>query len=193
MNILKEPIGKQDQYMASFGDILNLEIEKNGKVLVNSIDASYTTLEELENNLLLFSTGLKRSATKILHEQKEDLESDEEKMKQMHFIKDVGKEIKNALEKGNTQKIGRWLNVHWESKRKFSKNMTSNKIDSIYELGIKNGALGGKLVGAGGGGFILFYCETNKNKLREVMKKAGLKELPFRFDKEGCKIIYQGK
>ena len=114
-------------------------------------------------------------------------------MKQMHLIKDIGKEIKDALEKGDTQKIGKWLNVHWEAKRKFSNKMTSNKIDSIYELGIRNGALGGKLVGAGGGGFLMFYCESNKDKLRGAMEKEGLKELPFRFDREGCKIIYQGK
>jgi len=193
MNILKEPIGKQDQYMAAFGDILNLEIEKNGKVIVNTIDASYTTLEELENNLLLFSTGIKHSATEIISNQKKNLETDEEKMKQMHLIKEIGNEIKNALEKGDTQKVGRWLNVHWESKKKFSDKMTSNKINSFYESGIKNGALGGKLVGAGGGGFLMFYCGDNKNKLRNAMEKAGLKELPFRFDREGCKIIYQGK
>ena len=193
MNILKEPIGKQDQYLAAFGDVINLEIEKNGKVLVSTIDASYSTLEELENNLLLFSTGIKHSTIDVISDQKKNLEADEDKMNQMHMIKDIGIEIRSALERGDTSKVGKCLNAHWESKRKFSKKMTSDKIDSFYELGINNGALGGKLVGAGGGGFLLFYCENNKDKLRAAMKGAGLKEMPFRFDKEGCKIIYQGR
>ena len=193
MNILNEPIGKQDQYLAAFGGVLNLEIEKKGSVIVSTIDASYSTLEELENNLLLFSTGIKHSAVEVISDQKKNLESDEKKMEQMHMIKEIGSEIKSSLKKGDTLKVGKWLNVHWESKKKFSKKMTSKKINAFYELGIKNGALGGKLVGAGGGGFIMFYCEKNKANLRKAMEKVGLKEMPFRFDKEGCKIIYQGR
>jgi D-glycero-alpha-D-manno-heptose-7-phosphate kinase len=179
--------------MAAFGNVLNLEIDKNGKVIVNSINCSYTTLEDLENNLLLFSTGITHSAVDIISDQKKNLETDEEKMNQMHLIREIGDEIKLALERGDTSKIGKWLNVHWEAKRKFSKKMSSNKIDLFYELGIKNGAIGGKLVGAGGGGFLMFYCEENKSKLRGAMEKSGLKEVPFRFDREGCKIIYNGK
>jgi len=193
MNILKEPIGKQDQYASSFGGLLNLEIEKNGKVIVSPLDVSYSSLEELENNALLFSTGFTHSAIEVISEQKKNAESDEEKMKQMHIIKDIGKEIKTALEAGEVAKFGRWLNVHWETKKRFGKQMSSSEIDKYYELGLKNGAIGGKLVGAGGGGFIMFYCEKNKAKLRKAMEKVGLKEMPFRFDKEGCKIIYQGR
>ena len=193
MNILNEPIGKQDQYISAFGGVLNLEIEKNGNVIVSTIDSSYSTMEELENNLLLFSTGIKHSAVEVISDQKKNLESDEKKMDQMHIVKEIGMEIRSALEKGDTSKVGKWFNVHWESKKRFSKKMTSPKIDAFYELGIKNGATGGKLVGAGGGGFILFYCEKNKVKLRNAMKKVGLKEMPFRFDSGGCKIIYQGR
>jgi D-glycero-alpha-D-manno-heptose-7-phosphate kinase len=193
MNTLGEPIGKQDQYLASFGGLINLDINKNGKVIVSPLDLSLSDLQKLEGNLLLFSTGITHCAADVISDQKKNMESDEEKMSQMHLIKEIGNEIKLALEKGDISKIGRWLNVHWEAKKKSSDKMSCNKIDSIYELGIKNGALGGKLIGAGGGGFLLFYCENKKDELRDAMKKEGLKELNFKFDHEGCKIIYQGK
>lgn len=193
MNVLNEPIGKHDQYLAAYGGLINLEIDKKGNVVVSSVNASYSTIEELETNCLLFSTGVVRSAAEVLTEQKNNSESDEEKMAQMHAIKDIGFEIKKALEKGEVSKIGKWFNVHWETKKKFGKKMSSGKIDELYELGLKNGAIGGKLVGAGGGGFLLFYCENNKEKLREAMKKECLKELPFKFDTDGCKILYNGR
>lgn len=192
MNILKEPIGKQDQYISSFGGVIHLDIDKKGNVTVSQLNTSYSTLEDLENNLLLFSTGIKRSAVKIIEDQKKNLESNKEKMEQMKLIKEIGKEIKKALEKGEPSKVGKWLNVHWEAKKNFSKKMSSDDINKFYEIALKNGATGGKIVGAGGGGFLMFYCENHKGKLREAMQQLGLKEMPFRFDKEGCKIIYQG-
>ena len=192
MNVLKEPIGKQDQYASSFGGIINLEIDKNNNVTVSPLNLSYSAFEELEKNTLLFSTGVSHSAVEVITEQKKQAESDEEKMKQMHILKDIGLEIKKALEEGDVKKFAKWLNVHWEIKKKFSK-MSSPRIDELYEIGLKNGALGGKLVGAGGGGFLLFYCDGNKVPLREAMKKAGLKELPFNFDRDGCKILYDGR
>jgi len=164
MNLLDEPIGKQDQYLSAYGGLLNLEIEKNGNVIVSSLSISLSTQEELENNLLLFSTGIKHSAVEVIKEQKKNAESNEEKMKQMDMIKDIGLEIKKCLEEGKTSKVGRWFNAHWETKKKFGSKMSSSKIDEYYELGLKNGALGGKLVGAGGGGFLLFYCDNNKSR-----------------------------
>jgi len=193
MEVLKEPIGKHDQYLASHGGIINLEIDKNGNVKVSPINISQSSLEELENNTLLFSTGIRRDATDVLSEQKKNAESDKEKMNQMHAIKDIGIEIRNALEKGEISKFGKWLNVHWDTKKQFGSKMSSSVIDKYYELGLKNGALGGKLVGAGGGGFLLFYCEGNKQRLRDVFKKERLTELNFRFDTDGCKVIYNGK
>ena len=190
MKVLDEPIGKQDQYLAAFGGLINLEINKNGKVMVSPLNTPFEVLKNLENNLLLFHTQIKHSAKDIIQEQKESLESDQEKMNQMKVIKDLGAEIKESLEKGDLQKFGKWMNVHWETKRKFSNGMTNQKIDDLYELGLKEGALGGKLVGAGGGGFLLFYCENNKDQLREAMREQGLKELNFKFDHEGCKVIY---
>jgi D-glycero-alpha-D-manno-heptose-7-phosphate kinase len=193
INILKEPIGKQDQYASAYGGLIHLEIEKNGNVMASPLNISFSTLEELENNTLLFSTGVRRDAIEVISDQKKNAESDDEKMKQMHIIKDIGKEIKKALEEGNTIKVGKWLNAHWETKKTFSKKMSTDDIDRYYELGIKNGAIGGKLVGAGGGGFLMFYCENNKRQLRDAMEKVGLKELPFKFDMDGCKVLYEGR
>ena len=192
INILKEPIGKQDQYASAYGGLINLQVEKNGNAIASPVDVSYSTLDELENNTLLFSTGIQRSASEILTSQAKQAESEQEKMNQMHTMKDIGKEIKQALEQGDTKKFGQWLNVHWETKKKFGK-MTSPEIDKYYSLGLQNGALGGKLVGAGGGGFLLFYCDQNKKQLREAMEKQGLRELPFRFDTEGAKLLYEGR
>jgi len=192
MEILKEPIGKQDQYMSSFGGVLNLEIDKKGNVMVSPLNASYSTLEEIENNILMFKIGETRSASDILNNQAKEAESEQNKMDQMHLIKDIGKEIKNALEKGDTKKFGQWLNVHWESKKNFGK-MSSPKIDKAYEIALQNGALGGKIVGAGGGGFLMVFCENKKEKLREALENLGLREMPIKFDSEGCKIIYHGR
>jgi len=191
MKLLGEPIGKQDQYLASFGGLINLDISKTGKVIVSPIDISSEALKELEENLLLFSTGIKHSAAEIISEQKKKLEEDEEKMSQMKVIQELGNDIKKALEEGDVKKFGRWMNVHWETKKKFSKNMSSDKIDKLYEIGLKNGALGGKIVGAGGGGFLMFYCDGDKERLRSAMKAENLRELKFNFDHEGCKIIHK--
>ena len=192
INILKAPIGKQDQYISSFGGVIHLDIDKKNNVVVSPLDVSYSTLEDLENNLLMFRIGEARSASEILSNQAKEAESEENKMKQMIVIKEIGEDIKKALEKGDTKKFGQWLNVHWESKKSFGK-MTSPEINNAYEIALQNGAVGGKIVGAGGGGFLMVYCETHKEKLREAMKKLGLKEMPFRFDREGCKVIYNGK
>jgi D-glycero-alpha-D-manno-heptose-7-phosphate kinase len=194
INILGEPTGKQDQYMAAYGGILTLNIAKNGGVIASPPDISHSTLEELDNNLLLFSTGYKRSSAEVIQEQKKNVEADDKKLEQMHQIKNIGLEIKKALEAGETAKVGKWFNVHWESKKAFGKQMSNDKINEYYDIALRNGAIGGKLVGAGGGGFLLFYSEPDKKRqLRNSMAALGLKELPFRFDTEGCKIVYDGK
>jgi D-glycero-alpha-D-manno-heptose-7-phosphate kinase len=147
------------------------------------------TLFDLEDNLLLFFTGYSRSAGSILSDQKARTEKNDAGMlKNLHFIKELGVRSQEALEGGKPALFGELMHEHWEHKKRRSGSMTNPKIDEWYELGMKNGALGGKLVGAGGGGFLLFYA-ANRNQLRHAMAKAGLEEVRFRFDFEGTKVV----
>lgn len=193
IDILKEPIGKQDQYLAAFGGLIHLNITKNNNVLVSPLNVSHETLKEMENNLLLFFTGIRRSASEVLSDQKKSAEDDKSKLEYMHEIKSIGVGIKTALEKGNLRRFGEWLNVHWELKKNLSKKMTNDKIDLWYDTAIKNGAVGGKIIGAGGGGFLMFYCDNDHAKLIKVMSKLGLQEMPFNFDFDGAKVIFKGR
>lgn len=190
IEILKEPIGKQDQYMAAFGGITCLEFAKNGEVTVTSPDISDDTVDELERNLMLFYTGIKRKSSYVLKEQNEATQKDEKQViESLHKIKEMGYEIKKHLEKGNIDKFGELMHVHWETKKKMSNKISSSELDELYELARINGAIGGKIIGAGGGGFFLFYCSNNRNRLKEALEKAGLKTMRFRFDFEGTKVI----
>ena len=149
------------------------------------------TLYNLEDNLLLFFTGYSRSASDVLREQDNKTQNnDKEMISNLHFIKQLGMESKDALEKGDLKCFAELMNVHWEHKKKRSQNMTSEQIENWYQLGIRNGALGGKLIGAGGGGFLMFYAE-DRVSLRKAMMEAGLEEVRFRFDFEGTKVIAQ--
>lgn len=191
IDVLREPIGKQDQYIAAFGGITCLTFEKDGDVLVEPLTISAETLDQLESNLSLFDTGIERSASEILSEQDEKSKRDDpEIIDNLHKIKELGLETRKALERGKVDELGRFLHVHWETKRKRSSKMTDPFIDECYETARKNGALGGKLIGAGGGGFFMFYCHnSDKPGLSQAMKKAGLKPMRFRFDFEGTKIL----
>ncbi|OGX08450.1 MAG: galactokinase [Omnitrophica WOR_2 bacterium GWA2_47_8] len=190
LDILKEPMGKQDQYAAAYGGILQLDINQKGKVMAGRLDIDHYTVEDLQNNLFLFYTGIKRDANTVLADQKKGAEEDPRKMEGMHQTKMIGMEIKKALEKGDTRKFGEWLNIHWEHKKKFSSKMTNPLIDKWYNLALENGAIGGKVVGAGGGGFLMFYCESNQKKFRKAMIEAGLRELPFQFEFDGSKVVF---
>lgn len=139
---------------------------------------------------MLYFTGFSRSASAILKDQdKRSKENDEEMLNNLHYVKDLGLQSKEALVNGHTSEFGVLLDEHWEHKRRRSKGISNPQIDEWYELGKKNGALGGKLVGAGGGGFLMFYAE-DRNQLRHAMVKAGLEEVRFRFDFEGTKVIF---
>lgn len=189
IDILKEPIGKQDQYIAAYGGITCFEFCKDDLVKAYPLPISMDTLFDLEDNLLLFFTGFARSASAILKDQdKRSREMDEEMLNNMHYVKELGLHSKQILMKGFTSEFGKLMHEHWEHKRKRSKGMTNPQIDEWYDLGIKNGALGGKLVGAGGGGFLMFYAE-DRRRLRHAMSKAGLEEVRFRFDFEGTKTL----
>lgn len=189
IDILKEPIGKQDQYIAAYGGITCFEFCKDDSVKAYPLSISIDTLFDLEDNLLLFFTGFARSASAILKDQdKRSKEMDEEMLNNMHYVKELGLHSKQILMKGCTSEFGKLMHEHWEHKRKRSKGMSNPQIDEWYDVGIKNGALGGKLVGAGGGGFLMFYAE-DRNRLRHAMAKVGLEEVRFRFDFEGTKTL----
>ena len=186
---LHEPIGKQDQYIAAYGGITSFVFQKNGQVIAQPLQVSMQTLFELEDQLLLFFTGFSRSAGSILKDQNtRSQQSDQEMLNNLHYVKELGYRSKEALESGNTQHFGELMHEHWEHKKRRSGGMSNSQIDQWYQLALQNGAIGGKLVGAGGGGFLMFLAE-DRTRLRKVMSQAGLEEVRFRFDFEGTKII----
>jgi len=188
---LKEPIGKQDQYIAAFGGITAFEFLPDGRVEISPVQMDKETLYNLEDNLVLYFTGYSRSASSILKEQDDKSKNEDDDMtNNLHFIKELGKKSLIALESGNLLEFGELMNVHWEHKKKRSGNMSNSKINEWYDLAMRNGAVGGKLIGAGGGGFLMFYTE-DKMKLRHALMNAGLDEVRFKFDFEGTKVVVQ--
>jgi D-glycero-alpha-D-manno-heptose-7-phosphate kinase len=189
IDILKEPIGKQDQYIAAYGGITCLEFRKDGSVAASPLAISEETLFNLEDNLLLFFTGYSRSASSILKEQDDKSRTANADMTEnLHFMKELAFSSKRALEAGDVAEFGRLMHVHWQQKKRRSVDMTNGMIDAWYATAMANGALGGKLVGAGGGGFLMFYAD-DKTRLRHAMRENGLKEVRFRFDFEGTRIV----
>jgi D-glycero-alpha-D-manno-heptose-7-phosphate kinase len=186
---LGEPIGKQDQYIASVGGVTCFAFHKDDTVSLAPVNLSIETLHDLEDNLLLFFTGFSRSASGILQDQHtKSQKNDKEMLDNLHYVKDLGYKSKDALESGNSLLFGELMHEHWENKKRRSGGMSNSQIDEWYELALKNGAIGGKLVGAGGGGFLMFMA-NDRNKLRKTLKNAGLEEVRFRFDFEGAKVI----
>ncbi len=186
---LGEPIGKQDQYIAAVGGVTCFTFHKDDKVTAVPLQIGMDTLFDLEDNLLLFFTGFSRSAGSILKDQNtRTRENDDEMLKNLHYLKELGYRSKDALEAGNPSLFGELMHEHWEHKKRRSVGMSNPKIDEGYQLGMNNGAVGGKLVGAGGGGFLMFYAH-DRNKLRHAMASAGLEEVRFRFDFEGTKVV----
>jgi len=191
IDLLEEPIGKQDQYITAFGGITCLTFEKNGEVIVEPLRISEEALEQLESNLVLFFTGQERSASEILTEQDEKTRVDDPAMIQnLHQIKEIGLETRKCLEKGEVDKLGELFQIHWETKKKRSSKISYPFIDECYEVARKSGAIGGKLIGAGGGGFLMFYCQnSDKPKVIAAMHKMGLRRERFHFDFDGAKIL----
>jgi len=189
LDLLKEPIGKQDQYIAAYGGLTAFEFTREGEVKARSLNLSDETMILLEDNLLMFSTGYYRSASAVLKEQDSRSKSnDAEMINNLHYVKDLGFRSLSALESGDLVQFGRLMDEHWQHKKKRSSGMSNADIDRWYTLAMENGAIGGKVIGAGGGGFLMFYTE-DKNRLRKAMKQAGLPEVKFGFDFEGTKII----
>jgi D-glycero-alpha-D-manno-heptose-7-phosphate kinase len=188
---LKKPIGKQDQYMAAFGGLTALHIEKDGRVTATRLCLGVELLEALESNMLLFYTGAARDATEILEQQDRDTKKKSNAVvESLCEIKSIGIEIRDAIVQGNLRRFGELLDVHWQTKKRLSGGISSRQIDAWYELAKQNGAIGGKICGAGGGGFLMLYCEQNKPRIRETMRRAGLHELNFRFEFEGSKVVF---
>lgn len=186
---LGRTVGKQDQYIAAFGGLSRLDFATDGTVTVSPLRVSTTTLHDLEEHLLLFFTGYSRSAESILEDQqKRSDEGDPEMLENLHSIARIGARVKEALEAGDAAAYGSLLDEHWKLKRRRSAGMSSSNIDRWYEVGRSNGALGGKLVGAGAGGFLMFYA-TEPARLRAAMATEGLTELRFAFDHDGSTVI----
>ena len=186
---LHEPIGKQDQYIAAVGGLTSFHFLPGGKVEILPLQIDEEILFNLEDNLLMFFTGYTRSASVILKEQNDRTRSvDKAMVDNLHFVKELGIRSKAAIESGNLHEFARIMDVHWQRKKERSGGMSNPKINEWYDLAMANGALGGKLIGAGGGGFLMFFAE-DKNRLRHSMRQAGLTEVRFRFDFEGTKQV----
>jgi len=186
---LNEPIGKQDQYIAAYGGLTCFRFHPGGRVEAWPLRISEETLFNLEDNLLLFFTGYSRSASKILKEQDDkSKQSDQGMTENLHFIKDLGYKSKDALEAGDLHEFARLMDVHWQRKKERSGGMSNPVINEWYDHAMTNGAIGGKLIGAGGGGFLMFYA-SDKARLRHALREKGLREVRFRFDFEGSKLL----
>jgi D-glycero-alpha-D-manno-heptose-7-phosphate kinase len=191
LEILRKPVGKQDQYMAAFGGLTTLDIARDGAVKVNRLRVSREILEALENNILLFYTGEMRDATAILGQQDSaSKRKDAEVVGSLREILEIGREIATCIERAKLRRFGELMDQHWQSKKRLARGITNSRIDALYEIGKRNGAIGGKISGAGGGGFLMLYCEDCKADLRKAMRDAGLRELNFRFEFEGSKVVF---
>lgn len=188
IDILKEPIGKQDQYAAVFGGFNGYTFHKDGHVTVEPVKISDGSLMELQNNMFLFYLNKKRSAGDILKVQnKKTKDNNSDVINRLHKIKDIGLHTKKILEQNKIDEFGEILHEHWLIKKGISNKISDPFIDEVYEGALKNGALGGKVIGAGGGGFLMFYCPHEKPKFLSAMKKFGLEPTWFSFEREGVK------
>jgi D-glycero-alpha-D-manno-heptose-7-phosphate kinase len=185
------PVGKHDQYLAAFGGITCLDIQRDGKVHVEPLDIPIHVAEELRSSSLLFYTGVKRPSSEILSEQKRGTEQGRaDVLESLHLTKQMGFAIKQALLEGDLTRFGELLHAHWQNKKRRSDKITDPRLDQLYELARDCGALGGKIMGAGGGGFFMFLCPNRyKVQLREAMVRQGLREMQFDFDYEGAKVV----
>jgi D-glycero-alpha-D-manno-heptose-7-phosphate kinase len=185
---LGEPVGKQDQYIAAFGGLTCFRFTRDG-VKAWPLALSEETRLNLTDNLVMYFTGYSRNAASVLNEQDtKTRKGDGDMINNLHYVKELGLRSKEALESGNLTEFGRILHEHWLHKRRRSAAMSNTNIDAWYDIALANGAIGGKLIGAGGGGFLLFYTE-DKRRLRHAMMAAGLKEVPFRFDFLGTQVV----
>jgi D-glycero-alpha-D-manno-heptose-7-phosphate kinase len=189
INLLNEPIGKQDQYAASFGGLNFIKFNNDSSVSVEKINLPISQKKKINKNLLLFFTGISRSANEVLEKQKKNIEANK-KINNLKQMVDLAYDLRDELKAGNIESLGEILNEGWIKKRELTSNISNSIIDELYELGIKSGAKGGKLLGAGAGGFILFYCEQRKQQnLRN--KLSHLTEYKFKIEDSGTQTIFK--
>lgn len=189
LDLLHEPIGKQDQFIAACGGITIFDFNKDDSVDIRPLKVIDDTINQLENNLVMVPTGIHRSASKILKDQDDKSKAlNKDMIDNLHYVKELGYRSLEALENGNLYEFGLIMHEHWEHKKKMSSSITNPEIDKMCNLVKENGAIGQKIIGAGGGGFILVYTEE-RAKLSKALKQAGLKEVQIHFDYEGSKIL----
>jgi D-glycero-alpha-D-manno-heptose-7-phosphate kinase len=191
IDLLKEPIGKQDQYIAAFGGLTCFEFCADDSVRAWPLRLTEEVRNNLEDSLMLFFTGFSRSASETLKDQDDKTKkSDPHMISNLHYVKELAQRSKETLEAGALEEFGAIMHEHWMHKKERSPKMSNSSIDIWYELGRRSGATGGKLIGAGGGGFLMFHT-VDKKRLRRAMLESGLREVRFRFDFEGTKVITQ--
>lgn len=191
IEVLKEPIGKQDQYAAAFGGFRAYWFNQDGSVVIEPVKVKEENMIELQNNIFLFYLNMERPASVILEAHgKKAKAGDKVTLEIMHKIKELGLYTKKKLEQGKIDEFGELLHEHWLIKKKLSDKISDDSIDEAYDVARKNGAIGGKVVGAGGGGFLLLYCPKDKSKLVSALAKVGLKPMWFSFEPEGAKTIF---
>jgi D-glycero-alpha-D-manno-heptose-7-phosphate kinase len=190
IDLLHEPSGKQDEYSAAFGGINCYAVTMDGRVNVSPVRISRSTVSDFESEILLFYTGITRESRLILESQNKAMtEGEKGTIAMLHRLKQIGVDSKNALEDGNLKEFGRLLNEHWKVKKQMAPNASTPEIDSIYDLALKNGATGGKIMGAGGGGFFMLHCSSGRGKLTEVLESHGLRRMNYRLEYEGSKTV----
>ncbi len=190
IDILGGPLGKQDQYMAAFGGLTVLEIERDGNVRASNARVPEDAIDELNRNLLVFYTNTSHASAEILSDQRAGVERDEKEIvENMHRIKEIGQKILEAAETADLSRVGLLFDEHWQFKKKLSNKMTNSRFDRIYQIARENGALGGKISGAGGGGFFVFYVEEKHRRFKDKMAELGLRPMRYRFDFEGSKVL----
>jgi D-glycero-alpha-D-manno-heptose-7-phosphate kinase len=191
IDILKQPIGKQDQFIAAYGGITAFTFNTDGSVEVERVPVRPEVVDELESNLVIFYSGVEREASSVLAEQGRNIQTNQDQaVERMHRIKALGHETRRILIDGNIDAYGELLHEHWTNKRKLATTMTAPAIDEHYETARRAGAIGGKLMGAGGGGFFMFYTRpTDRRQVYDALTKRGLRPLRFRFDASGARIV----
>jgi len=187
---MSEPIGKQDQYAAAFGGLNLIQFSKDG-VTVEPIKIAPETRRQLEKNIMLYFTGSTRQASAILREQKKSAEQNDDQVLQAHHaVKGMAFQVKQQLERGDLVAFGKTLDAAWQNKKKFAKGISNPLIDECYQAALDNGAVGGKVTGAGGGGFLMIYCDAPyQSQVTQSLESKGLKRMDFRFDTEGARVL----